>query len=119
MNPAAHCETLFNQVDDLGAGIAAIGDLLQFSKDEAFPDTLNGVGIVLRQLGANMRGLNTQFLDEPYRGIRALEIKAGPAPALVETQARDVPEATGEGSIEERLRDLITGAFVKKGEKRP
>lgn len=75
MNAAAHCEALFTQIDDLGAGVAAIGDLLQFGKNEAFPDTLNGVGIVLRQLGANMRGLNTQFLDQPYRGIVALEIE--------------------------------------------
>ncbi|MBI3284036.1 MAG: hypothetical protein HYZ65_04175 [Burkholderiales bacterium] len=75
MNAAGQCETLFSQVDDLGAGIAAIGDLLQFGKDDAYPETLNGVGIVLRQLGASMRNLNGQFLGGAYQGIRELERK--------------------------------------------
>lgn len=89
MSAAGQCETLFNQVDDLGAGVAALGDLLQFGKDGACPDTLNGIGIVLRHLAASMRGLNTEFMDAPYRGIRALEIKEQQAAALVESQARE------------------------------
>jgi len=91
MKAAAHCERLFNQVDDLGAGVAAIGDLLQFGKDDAYPDTLNGVGIVLRQLGANMRGLNTQFLDEPYRGISALEVEREQAAVIGAQQSGRMP----------------------------
>jgi hypothetical protein len=75
MNIARQCETLFNDVNDLGAGVAAIGELLRFSQDEAYPSVLNGVGIVLHHLGKTMAGLNTQFLAESYQGIRDLEVK--------------------------------------------
>lgn len=75
MNIARQCETLFNDVNDLGAGVAAIGELLRFSQDEAYPSVLNGVGIVLHHLGKTMVGLNTQFLAEAYQGIRDLEVK--------------------------------------------
>lgn len=75
MNASGQCETLFNDVNDLGAGVAAIGELLRFSQDEAYPSVLNGVGIVLHHLGKTMSGLNQQFLEGTYQGIRALEVK--------------------------------------------
>jgi len=125
MDAATQCETLFNQVDDLGAGVAAIGDLLQFGKDEAYPDTLNGVGIVLRQLGANMRGLNAEFLDKPYKGIRALETEQSAltnAPKGKGAHLRDVsnemPSST-EQPIEARLRKLLDSALIFKRKRRP
>lgn len=104
MNAAGQCETLFNRVDDLGAGIAALGDLLQFGQKEAYPDTLNGLGIVLRHLGASMRGLNTEFLGAPYDGIRAMEIKEAQAAARKESQAR---EAELIATVKEILKDAV------------
>jgi hypothetical protein len=127
MDAATQCETLFNQVDDLGAGVVAIGDLLQFGKDEAYSDTLNGVGIVLRQLGANMRGLNAEFLDKPYKGIRALETEKEQS-ALTHASntkgrhLRDVSAAmpsSTEQPIETRLKKLLDSALIFKKKRRP
>jgi hypothetical protein len=73
MSTADKCETLFGRVDDLGAGITALGDLLRAGKDDACPSTLNGIGIVLFQLGEVMRGLNSQFLDASYFEIVNME----------------------------------------------
>lgn len=97
MSAADQCEILFNQVDDLGAGIAALGDLLQVGKDGALPSTINGIGIVLLQLGGIMRGLNSQFISESYRGIVDMEQKE-----MREAAARK--EADDKAELAERIR---------------
>lgn len=73
MNAARECEDLFNDVNDLGSGVAAIGQLLRFSQEEAYPDVIDGIGAVLHHLGKTMQGLNGKFLDGAYRNIREME----------------------------------------------
>lgn len=73
MKPASQCEILFNDVRDLGSGVAAIGQLLRFSQEEAYPDVLDGIGAALHHLGRSMCEINAKFLDGTYQHIRALE----------------------------------------------
>ncbi|MFZ6722898.1 hypothetical protein [Undibacterium sp. Ji49W] len=73
MKPASQCEILFNDVHDLGSGIAAIGQLLRFSHEETYPDVLDGIGAALHHLGRSMCELNAKFLDGAYQSIRDLE----------------------------------------------
>jgi hypothetical protein len=75
MSAVRNCETLFYEVERLGEGIRAIGDLLQLGKDDVYPGTLDGLAIVLQQLGKDMRNLNVQFLSGPFKDIMALETK--------------------------------------------
>lgn len=75
MNPAYATESLFNNVDDIGAGVAAIGGLMLSAGDEVPNDTTYGIGILLRKLGEEMRALNNQFLEQPYKDIRRLEVQ--------------------------------------------
>lgn len=102
MNAATECEALFNKVGDLGCGVAALGDLLKFGKDDAFPETLNGVGIVLRHLGETMRDLNAKFHAAPYNSIVA----------LVEKEARrDVDLDDSELRAAQQLSKILDGAM--------
>ncbi|MFZ6765571.1 hypothetical protein ACO0LM_00695 [Undibacterium sp. Di26W] len=73
MKPASQCEMLFNDVRDLGSGVAAIGQLLRFSHEEAYPDVLDGIGAALHHLGRSMCEINAKFLDGTYQHIRAME----------------------------------------------
>jgi len=109
MNSSSQCETLFNDVNDLGSGIAAIGQLLRFSQDEAYPDVLNGIGAVLHHLGKTMQGLNTQFIDGTYQNIRAMEVKEEQAAA----QAKAAAESTAQTAREEIRRTLMMGELAK------
>lgn len=87
-NVASTCESLFNDVEDLGSGVAAIGQLLRFGQHEAYPDVLNGIGVVLHHLGKTMSGLNNQFMDGgAYRNIRELEKREEDARILQQNQA--------------------------------
>lgn len=87
-NVASTCESLFNDVEDLGSGVAAIGQLLRFGQHEAYPDVLNGIGVVLHHLGKTMSGLNEQFMTGgTYRNIRELEKKEEDARILQQHQA--------------------------------
>lgn len=79
MNTADQCENLFSNVDDLGAGIAAIGDLMQHVGKAAEHDTSYGIGLILRRFGLEMRGMNNQFVEKTYKNIRGLEIKEAQA----------------------------------------
>lgn len=65
MSAVTEGEVLFRKVGDLGVGIVALGELLKYGKDEAIPDTLNGVGIVLRHLGESIRELTAQCAAAP------------------------------------------------------
>jgi hypothetical protein len=90
-NVASTCESLFNDVEDLGSGVAAIGQLLRFGQHEAYPDVLNGIGVVLHHLGKTMSGLNAQFMDGGvYRNIHELEKKE--AEALLAQQNQNEKE---------------------------
>lgn len=75
MNASSQCESLFNDVNDLGSGVAAIGHLLRSSQEETYPFVLDGIGSVLYYLGKTMQGLNTQFVDSAYKNIRTMEIR--------------------------------------------
>lgn len=87
-NVASVCESLFNDVGDLGSGVAAIGQLLRFGQNEAYPDVLNGIGVVLHHLGKTMNGLNEQFMEGgAYRNIHELEKREADARILQEYQA--------------------------------
>jgi len=64
MNPLHQCEQLFYRADELGTGIAALGDMLQWAPIDTYQDTLLGLGAVLRNLGKNISSLNTEFLAD-------------------------------------------------------
>lgn len=89
MKPASQCEILFNDVRDLGSGVAAIGQLLRFSHDEAYPDVLDGIGAALYHLGRSMCELNTKFLDGTYQHIRAMEDQAEQGATALSTSLKD------------------------------
>lgn len=109
MNSSSQCETLFNDVNDLGSGVAAIGQLLRFSQDEAYPDVLNGIGAVLHHLGKTMQGLNTQFVNGTYQNIRAMEVKEEQAAA----QEKAAAERTAQTAREEMRRTLMMAELAR------
>lgn len=95
MNAASQCEDLFNNVDDLGAGIAAIGDLLQHVGKDAAHDTAYGIGLILRRFGLEMRGMNHQFVENTYKDIRGMEIKEAQATELAKQQTERAATIAG------------------------
>lgn len=87
MNTSSQCESLFNDVNDLGSGVAAIGHLLRSSQEETYPFVLDGIGAVLHHLGKTMQGLNAQFVDVAYKNIRTMEINEEAEAARVKAAA--------------------------------
>lgn len=107
MSAANQCESLFNNVDDLGAGIAAIGDLMQHVGEDAADGTAYGIGFILRRFGLEMRGLNNQFLDKTYKDIREMEIKEAQAAELARQEAERAARPALDPADEMRRNSLM------------
>jgi len=104
MKVAYQCESLFNQVAELGAGIEALGDMLGWAPDDACQDTLAGLGSVLRHLGSDMRGIKQEFISTGYKRLMELEPekKNGSIGRLA-----DAPITHAELKLVEKLRTII------------
>lgn len=114
MKTAYATESLFNNVDDIGAGVAAIGGLMLRAGDEVPNDTTYGIGILLRKLGEEMRALNNQFLENPYQDIRRLEVFEEKALNPIAQRQNDSPmKSAKDDAALEQLKAVLEETFAQ------
>lgn len=103
---------MFSRADDIGAGVIALGDMLQWAPQEDVQRTLFGLGAVLRQLGGNIQTLSETYFYETYGRISDLESKdrkeAIVDAALAHLKAREAARKSLTEELKEILSDAIT-----------
>lgn len=73
MNPAFDCEALFNRTAELGASVAALGEMLQWAPDEVQQRTLVALGGLLSGLGRDIGACSKEYLDKQFHQIMELQ----------------------------------------------
>ena len=113
MSIARQCEAFFTRAEDIGSGVAALGDMLQWAPRTDVQNTLTGLGAVLRQLGGNIQALSETYFHESYERIVELEDKDRQE-ALVNTALTQLQaHAAARKSITEELKEILDEATAK------
>jgi hypothetical protein len=115
MSVAHQVETLIYRSDESAEGLVALGDMLGWAPNDAQKGTLAGLGIVLRQLGENIRAANKEVIDTSFHKITALEnAKNGVIDLRSAQQVPEAPRSPREEACVTRLRAILEDSLTKK-----
>jgi hypothetical protein len=115
MRVAAECEGLFLRADNIGEGVAALGDMLQWAPDCDVQHILIGLGHVLKALGGDVQAVSGEYFDSSYSKILELEMaKEGIVDIRAARQAHEAPRSPREEELLTRVRTLLDDVLIKK-----
>jgi hypothetical protein len=114
MNQAFNCEALFNRGEELAAGVAALGDMLQWAPNEVQQGTLVALGGILCRMGQDIIELRKEYLDKNFHDILELEKTVAASAATAQSKKSaliDLASPEGQAQVQ-----ALAAAFVVKEE---